>query len=192
MTPATLPVLDVPGLRLRRLRLDDAEAWAAYATLPEVMRHTSSSATSVAEVAAIIERGLEREPASPVHFAIVETAGGRLVAHVGFHTVSPLNRSAEVTYDVHPDRWGQGLARAACEAAVRWGFAERGWHRIQATTLESNLASQAVLRHCGFVLEGRLRAFRMVRGEPRDYLMFSRLPGDRPLEATQGAPVPPA
>lgn len=178
VTPTTLPALDLPGLRLRRLRLDDAEAWAAYATLPEVTRHTSSSAASVADVAAVIERGLEREPASPVHFAIVETAGGRLVAHVGFHTVSPLNRSAEVTYDVHPELWGRGIATAACAAALRWGFADRGWQRIQATTLESNLASQAVLRRCGFVFEGKLRAFRVVRGESRDYLMFSRLPTD--------------
>lgn len=178
MSSNGLPVIDFPGLRLRRLRLDDAAAWAEYATLPEVTQHTSSTAASVADVAAVIERGLEREPASPVHFAIVETAGGRLVAHVGFHTISPLNRSAEVTYDVHPDRWGRGIARAACAAALRWGFAERGWQRIQATTLESNLASQAVLRRCGFAFEGRLRAFRVVRGEPRDYLMFSRLPGD--------------
>lgn len=177
-SPNGLPVIDLPGLRVRRLRLDDAEAWAEYATLPEVTRHTSSNAAGVADLVAIIERGLEREPASPVHFAVIEAAGARLVAHVGFHTISPLNRSAEITYDVHPDRWGQGIARAACAAALRWGFAERGWQRIQATTLESNLASQAVLRRCGFVFEGKLRALRVVRGESRDYLMFSRLPGD--------------
>lgn len=180
MSPAALPMIALPGLRVRRLRLQDAEAWAAYATLPDVMRHTSSTATSVADVAAIIERGLEREPASPVHFAIVEADGGRFVGHVGFHTISPLNRSAEVTYDVHPDHWGRGIASAACSAALRWGFAERGWQRIQATTLETNLASQQVLRKCGFAYEGRLRHFRIVRGEPRDYLMFSALPGDAP------------
>lgn len=176
-TPA-LPVIALEGLRMRRLRLDDAQAWAEYAVRPEVTEHTSSTATSVADVVAVIERSLEREPGSPVQFAVVESVGGRLVATVGFHTISALNRSAEVTYTVHPDCWGRGIATAACRAAAAWGFADRGWQRIQATTLESNGASQAVLRKCGFTFEGTLRHFRIVRGVPRDYLMFSLLPGE--------------
>ena len=98
------------------------------------------------------------------------------MASVGFHTVSALNRTAEVTYAVSPSDSGRGIATAACAAAVAWGFEQRRWLRIQATTLEAHAASRRVLEKCGFGLEGTLRNFRLVRGEPRDYLMFSVIP----------------
>lgn len=182
---AALPVLDLPGVRLRRLRLEDAQAWAAYALLPTVARDRSSDAASVHDLAALIERSLARDPAASVYFALVAAHGTQLLGTVGFHGVNPLHHSAEISYDVHPDHWGRGLASAACEAAVRWGFAECGWHRIQATVLDSNGASQRVLRRCGFTLEGTLRALRHVRGRARDHLLFSRL-------ATDTVPAPDA
>jgi RimJ/RimL family protein N-acetyltransferase len=97
---------------------------------------------------------------------------------VGFHSVSAAHRTAEITYAVQPAYWGEGVACAACAAAVDWGFSTRGWVRIQATTLQANLASQRVLAKCGFAFEGRLRNFRLVRGEPMDYLLFATVPAD--------------
>ena len=95
---------------------------------------------------------------------------------VGFHTLSTINRSAEITYILHPDVWGQGLATACARAAVAWGFEVRQWVRIQGTVLEPNVASQQVLLKAGFVYEGLLHNFRIVRGEPRDYLLYAVTP----------------
>ncbi len=180
---------ELPGYVLNPIEPADAAEWTAYAIRPEVMRFTSSTVRGVDDVLAIIGRTRSGEPQAPVHFAL-RTPAGRLAGTVGFHTISPLNRTAEVTYDVHPDFWGRGLATAACRAAVRWGFAARGWVRVQATTLEPHLASQRVLAKCGFALEGRLRHFRLVRGEPRDYLLFARLPGDP--DGDPRCPIPPS
>jgi [ribosomal protein S5]-alanine N-acetyltransferase len=155
----------------------DAQEWTAYATLPEVTRYTSSSVGGVADVLAIVERTRSGDANAPIHFAL-RTPAGELAGTVGFHTISSLNRTAEVTYDVHPRHWGRGLATAACRAAVRWGFAERGWVRVQATTLVPHVASQRVLQKCGFAFEGRLRHYRLVRGVPSDYLLYARLAGD--------------
>lgn len=177
-TTATLPALDLPGVRLRRLRVDDADAWGRYALLPTVARDRSSDAASVQDLAALIERSLARDPTASVYFALVSAGSAQLLGTVGFHGVNPLHHSAEISYDVHPDHWGRGLASAACEAAVRWGFDECGWHRVQATVLDSNGASQRVLQKCGFALEGRLRQVRHVRGRPRDHLLYSRLASD--------------
>lgn len=164
------------GYLLAPLAPADAPEWAEYAVLPEVKRLTSSSVESVADLLPMIERSRSADPNAPLLFSVREAASGCFVSAVGFHTVSALNRSAEVTYDVRPGHWGRGLATAVCEAAVAWAFAEKGWVRIQATTLVEHVASQRVLAKCGFGYEGRLRNFRIVRGEPRDYLMFSRLP----------------
>lgn len=164
------------GYLLAPLAPADAPEWAEYAVLPEVKRLTSSSVESAADLLPMIERSRSADPNAPLLFSVREAASGRFVSVVGFHTVSALNRSAEVTYDVRPEHWGRGLATALCEAAVAWAFAEKGWVRIQATTLVEHVASQRVLAKCGFAYEGKLRNFRIVRGEPRDYLMFSRLP----------------
>jgi len=100
------------------------------------------------------------------------------VATVGFHTISALNGTAEVTYDVAPAHWGRGIASAACRAATLWGFEAKGWHRVQATTVLPHVRSQRVLERCGFRREGLVRHFRRVRGVPTDYWLYSAIPGE--------------
>lgn len=169
----------LPGFSLRPIQPDDAQAWAAYACLPEVKLHTSSTAARVDDVRREIDKTLSGDAAAPIRFAIVKAEGAaELVATVGFHTISPLNGTAEVTYDVAPAHWGQGIASAACRAATLWGFEQRDWHRIQATTVLPNIRSQKVLARCGFQREGLLRNFRLVRGEPTDYWLYAAIPGD--------------
>lgn len=174
MATAPLPRLD--GFAIAPMQVADAHDWAAYAVHPEVMRHTSSTAASAADLVPMIERSVATGADAPVLFSVRDAASGHFVASVGFHTVSSLNRTAEITYTVHPDRWGRGLATALCGTAVQWGLAQRGWVRIQATTLPEHLASQKVLLRCGFEQEGLLRNLRIVRGVPRDYLLFARIP----------------
>lgn len=174
-----MQVPDLPGFDVRPLRLGDAQAWADYVCLPEVMQHTSSTAQSVDDVMPIILRCLQGTPESPIRFGLWPAGEDQLVGTVGFHTISALNATAEITYDLTPAWWGRGLATAACDAATRWGFSARGWHRIQATTLLANVASQRVLAKCGYQREGLLRNFRMVRGQPADYWMFATVPADR-------------
>jgi RimJ/RimL family protein N-acetyltransferase len=166
----------IAGFTVSHMVVADVDDWLAYAALPESNEFVSSTIRSTADALPLIERSLSADPSAPVLFAIRELASARLVASVGFHTVSPLNRTAEITYTVHPELWGQGLATRACSAAVQWAFVTKGWVRIQATTLERHLASQRVLAKCGFQLEGKLRNFRLVRGVPSDYLVFSVIP----------------
>jgi [ribosomal protein S5]-alanine N-acetyltransferase len=171
---ASVPTL--PGFVLSPVQLSDADEWSEFEVLPQFREHTSSAVQSAADLIPLIGRSLSPDPSAPVYFIVRELKTNRLVASVGFHSVSALNRTAEVTYGIHPSMWGHGLATALCTAAVQWGFSARSWVRIQATTLESNLASQRVLGKAGFALEGKLRNFRIVRGVPRDYLLFSIIP----------------
>jgi RimJ/RimL family protein N-acetyltransferase len=172
----------VPGHVVTRIALADAAEWATFAVLPQVQEHTSSEVRGVADLVPMIERSLSDDPGAPVLFALRQAATHELVATFGFHSISALNGSAEVTYVVRPEQWGRGVATAVCAAAVRWGFKERGWVRIQATVLEPNVASLRVLEKCGFAFEGRLRNFRKVRGEPRDYLLYATVPGTAPVD----------
>lgn len=183
MRAATAPVVDGHSLVLRPLEHADAPAWFEYVGDPAVMQYTSSSIRTLEDLRPIIERANSPEPGTPIHFAVCMRPEDRFVGNVGFHTISVLNRTAEITYDVHPSLWGRGIASAVCAAAASWGFAEQHFVRIQAPVLEPNIASIRVLERCGFQFEGKLRNFRIVRGEPRDYLLYSLVP-QRPLAAT--------
>lgn len=176
--PSTAAWPAIAGFTVRPITLDDAQAWASYVCLPQVMALTSSTARSAADLLPMIQRMLAGSADAPIRFVLQPPGSTAIVATVGFHTVSSLNGTAEISYDVAPDCWGQGIATAACRAATRWGLQVRGWHRIQATTLRSNLRSQQVLQRCGYLREGVVRNFRVVRGLPADYCMFSIIPGD--------------
>ncbi|MBT9487019.1 MAG: GNAT family N-acetyltransferase [Rubrivivax sp.] len=173
-----MPML--PGYTLAPIAWADLHDWAAFALRPEMQRFTSTQFTSVDDLRPMIERCLGGSPDAPCLFSVRAAHSGELVSVAGFHSVSSLNRTAEITYSVRPECWGHGLATAVCGALVHWGLQQRGWVRIQATTQLPAQASQRVLQKCGFEREGVLRHFRLVRGLPQDYVVFSRLPDANP------------
>jgi [ribosomal protein S5]-alanine N-acetyltransferase len=158
--------------------MEDVHDWAAYALLPEVKEYTSSVASTVDDLRPMIQRSLVGDATSPIYFAVVDQAENKMIGSVGFHSVSTVNGTAEITYDVAPSHWNRGIATAACRAASCWGFEERQWHRIQATTVLAHVRSQHVLERCGFKREGIVRNFRVVHGHPADYWLYSVLPGE--------------
>ena len=161
------------------IAMSDVPDWFEFAVLPEMQRYTSTSVSSHEDLAAVVRYTQAEQPNAPILFAVRDPESGRLLAVFGFHTISVLNRTAEITYEIRPEASGRGLAYAMCSAATKWALDSMGWVRVQATTLEDKVASQRVLQKCRFLPEGRLRNFRLVRGQPRDYLVFSRVPERR-------------
>lgn len=173
-----LPRCDHDLVVLRPLRTADLPAWYAYLSQPAVYRHTSWNLRSVDELAPYVA-GVEQTTASSrLRLAIALGATGELVGTAGFHSVSPESRSAEIAYDLAPSMWGKGIASAMCALLTGWAHADAGVVRVQATTLDSNERSARVLERCGYVREGLLRSFRMVRGEPGNFFMYSHLAED--------------
>ena len=167
------PVLDHSSFFLRPIEQSDTEAWYAYLSLPHVIEHTSWRLTSSDDLRHLIDTYNSNIQDSPIQFAIVEKATQVFVGSIGFHTISEANRTAEIAYNLHPNYWGQNIATSCCRSLARWGLVEGGYVRIQATVLDTNLASRRVIEKCGFEQEGKLRHFRMVRGMPRDFWIYS-------------------
>jgi len=99
---------DIPGFTVRPIALEDAPAWAAYICLADVKRHTSITAESVEDVRRDIERSLAGERGAPCRFVIESLQTRQFVGTVGFHSISELHGTAEVSYDVTPSYWGKG------------------------------------------------------------------------------------
>jgi [ribosomal protein S5]-alanine N-acetyltransferase len=170
---SALPPFDHPLAALREMRAEDVEPMFRILSLPEVQEHTSWNLAASSDLRAYGAQ--ERHAGSMTRFAIVRRDDGAFVGSAGFHSVSPVNRTAEIAYDLAPEVWGHGIARAACASLTRWAFEHVGLLRVQGTTLVSNTRSQRVLDACGFEREGLLRRYRMVRGTPGDFWMYARL-----------------
>lgn len=178
MRVAHPPDARIDGIALRQIEPADCEAWFDYLRLPEVYERTSWNLQSVDDLRATLASCLRDEATSPMRMAVVDQSTGRLVGTIGLHTISDINRSAEIAYDFAPSHWGRGLATRLCEAVASWSFEALDLHRLQATVLVGNERSERVLARCRFRHEGLLRGYRMVRGRPADFDIFSRLSTD--------------
>lgn len=170
-----LPELPIAGLVLRNIRRSDADSWYAYLKNPEAIRHTSWNLSQVADLSAQFDVYESDAPNSSIRLAIVHEEDDQLIGTLGFHTMSDMNRSAELAYDLSPEYWGKRIMPVAAQILCDWGFRDGLLNRIQATVLESNANSLTVLQRLGFQREGYLRAYRMVRGQPGNFWMYSLL-----------------
>jgi len=170
-----LPLLDHPDVLLRPIEEADLLPWAAYLQKPQVYEHTSWNLQDVAELRPFLWREQLHSADSLFRLAIAYRSDGRLIGTAGFHTVSALNRSAELAYDLAPEAWGKGIASQTARALTAWAHQTANILRVQATVLESNSRSARVLDRCGFQREGLLRSYRHVRGRPGDFWIYAKL-----------------
>ncbi len=162
-------------ISLRPIEVGDLDAWYSYLSLPMVYEHTSWAIESASELESFVwSSEALATPAQP-RFAIVLRSINKLVGTAGFHTVSPQNKTAELAYDLYPSYWGKGIATRVCSSLLSWAHSHVGLVRVQATVLESNHRSSKVLQRCGFEHEGLLKSYRMVRGKPSNFHMYSHV-----------------
>ncbi|MCA8219586.1 GNAT family N-acetyltransferase [Burkholderia cepacia] len=178
MKIAAPPRSGFPGLSLRQLERADLDAWYAYLSIPDVFRHTSWNLRAPDDLLPLFDTIESTDPDSVRRLAVIDDASGTLAGTIGLHTVSTVNRSAEIAYDLAPSHWGRGVASALCAAVTGWAFADGGFMRMQGVVLTGNAGSARVLQKCGYRYEGLLRAYRMVRGTPGDFAMYARLATD--------------
>lgn len=85
----------------------------------------------------------------------------------------------EVGYELSSKYWGKGIATKAVKMVASTIFFE--WphlERLEAKVDVDNLGSQRVLEKAGFVKEGVLRKYYLVKGKPKDTVMYSLLSTD--------------
>jgi RimJ/RimL family protein N-acetyltransferase len=127
---------------------------------------------------AFIGAAQQRLDQGSVTLVIGEGTGAALRGSIGLRMIAP--GIAQTGYWVAPDARGRGLARTALVLLSRWALATLPLIRLQLFTDVDNPASMRVAERAGFAPEGTLRNWYDLRGERRDAVMFSLLPGDLP------------
>lgn len=159
---------------LRPIAEDDWPAVHAWASQERVCRYqpwgpnTAEQTREFVREAARAWTTLTRE-----RFVFAITLNGHVAGNC--ELILRGRNQGEVSYVLHPDYWGQGLATAAARQLVQLGFGEYHLHRIFATCDPRNLASAAVLRRLGMQYEGRMRETMLIRDGWRDSDLYSVL-----------------
>jgi ribosomal-protein-alanine N-acetyltransferase len=83
-------------------------------------------------------------------------------------------QTANVSYWVDEARNGRGLATHAVAAVLEEAFGPLALHRVEASALVDNAASQRVLVRNGFERIGLARRYLHINGAWRDHLLFQR------------------
>ncbi len=118
---------------------------------------------------------LESKIGRPHHFAFRRGDGfliGGIGLFVGNNTAA---HRGELGYWLTKEYRGLGLATTGAQAIVRFGFAELGLKRIEATAAAHNVRSQQVLERAGFTREGFLQGYHLKDGNLIDVYLFSML-----------------
>ena len=178
-TPQHPPTFELDGARLRPLRPGDAAALFGYLRDPVVTERTSYPVVTVALVEGMIERSMSRWTAGDLsRWGLALQSDDQLIGTCGFNDSAPAHRWAEIAFDLAPAHWGKGLMRRAVATVLQWGFQRDQIDRVQAYVRIDNERSQRLLERTGFAREGRLRSFRLCRGQPHDFYIYGLLRSD--------------
>ncbi|OWP22386.1 GNAT family N-acetyltransferase [Microbacterium sp. AISO3] len=180
MTTSPVEIALHDDVVLRSLRTEDAAALAeAYRVNSEHLApfeplrpaDFTTEAGQRTEIAALVA---SREAGTALPLVLAH--GSRIVGRV---TLSGITRGAfqsgNLGYWIDRSYAGRGLMTAAVNEISLLAADELQLHRIQAGTLVDNVASQTVLRKCGFVEFGTAPEYLLIAGRWQDHRLFQRI-----------------
>jgi RimJ/RimL family protein N-acetyltransferase len=177
--PPPDPPLRDDLVALRPWTFDDVDAVTRACQDPEIPRWTMVP-TPYTEADAREWLRQITDPAIEDHLALaMTTSDGRgFVGSMSLFMIKP--GVGEFGYWAAPEARGRGYTSRALRLLARWTFDELRLPRLQLGTLPGNTSSERVAEKAGFSREGVLRSYLDQRGERRDVLMWSLLPGELP------------
>ena len=171
--------METPRLRLRRLRMRDAEDLYEWSSSPEVARYVLWDAhQSMGDTRAYLRyiRSLYRQ-GRPASWGIELKETGRVIGTIGIMAWNPEHRVMEVGYSLGQSWWHRGYAAEALACLLNLLFSA-GIHRVEGVCDTRNTASARVMEKCGMKREGLLRKKIYNKGEYVDVFLYAALAED--------------
>ena len=107
-------------------------------------------------------------------FVICRAADGKIVGSINLSQIfRKAFQNAYLGYSLGVGYTGHGFMTEAVELILRFAFKDLKLHRIEANVQPENLPSIAVLKRCGFTLEGFSRKYLKIAGRWRDHERFA-------------------
>jgi ribosomal-protein-alanine N-acetyltransferase len=178
------PQLETERLILRKMRKDDARDLYAYASDPDVARHTLWNAhRSLLDSQRFLEAVIEQYKSKEVtNWGIEHKADRKFIGTCGFVYWNPDHRRAEIGYALSKSYWNQGIMSEAAHAVMQFGFKKMLLNRLEARCNVENIGSERVMQKIGMTYEGTIREQLLIRGKFEDVKLYSILRSEVSLE----------
>lgn len=99
-----------------------------------------------------IRRSIKKK--TDFEYGIFSMRNGQYIGNIGLIGINYENKSADITYIIHPRFQGRGYATLASKLIIAYGFDFLELQRIHGRCMDFNIASKSVMQKCGFVYEG--------------------------------------
>ncbi|MDD1771707.1 MAG: GNAT family N-acetyltransferase [Methanomassiliicoccales archaeon] len=164
-------------LLLRGLMIEDSEALHALKTDPDVTRlYGEVPYVSIEQTRTWVQECIDGlKGREVIVWAIVLRSTGTPIGMVCYWHIDHQDHHAELGYELAHDHWHKGMMSEALPPIISYGFDVLGLHRIEATPLAMNEASQRLLERNGFRKEGNLRDRIYFDGKFYDELYYALL-----------------
>lgn len=148
-------------MHLRPLVEADAEEIWPWVSDPGFTLHMSWAAHRTFDETREFLRAVEARRQARMALTWAVTRKGAIVGCIGLLDITFAIKAlrvdrAEIGYWTAPPAQGQGVARTATRAVMKWAFEEVGLHRLTIGCVADNAASRKVIEQCGFHFVARL------------------------------------
>lgn len=108
-------------------------------------------------------------------WAIIEKESQICIGQIAIFLVDNKNHFCEIEYALGSKFHRKGYATESVRTILDFCFRKVNFHKVQVCHKESNIASQGVIKKCGFTYEGTLRDFFFMEGKYVSRLYYSML-----------------
>lgn len=174
---ADLPALPTERLVLRRLRASDAAAIFAYASDPEIGKHTAwPPHRTLADSEAYLAMAMRLyEGGNEALWGVELKEEGAIVGTCGLYDLDLQHGTGALGYVLALRLRGRGIMPEAMKAVLACAFGELGLHRVQGVCRVDNMPSTRVMEKLGLRPEGVMRGCRIVKGRRIDMKLYAIL-----------------
>lgn len=172
------PYIDLGDIVLRRIQIKDAQDYLDYMSKSDMKYFLTDD-----NIPNNFDEALEEVQywgglfslKRSVYWAIALKGSDKMIGTVGFNQISFNNARADISYDLNPDFWGQGIMTKSIKAILKYAKNTAFIIRVQATVVTTNERSIKLLENLAFKKEGLLEKYEFVNGEYTDYYMYAAI-----------------
>ena len=154
------PILKIEDITLSKLNFSDSDDMLEYTADKDVLRYLPEGASysnkkQVHNLIKRVNQGFKNK--EKIRWGIVLNDKNKVIGDIGYNSIDRENNIGKISYRLSKDHWGQGIITKVLNKIISYSFNEMKLNRIEALTIDDNLASIRVLEKTGFIKEGTLR-----------------------------------
>lgn len=165
---------------LREEISEDLDAMHQWLSDPEVNRFLCWGTHTREETLVQLAEGIGEQfnpQRKKYYFTLALKDSGQVIGSTGIEVLNlqASGGEGEIGYFLNKSYWGRGYASEAVQLLLDFGFRSLNLHKISASCMEGNEASEQVMQRCGMQKEAQLRKSVFWLGKWQDRLIYSIL-----------------